>query len=60
VRTRAVEDEDEFAIFRFTLGIPGFDDEDIPRAVGALGALGLCAKQIRRRYRWGVGCAGEE
>jgi hypothetical protein len=46
VRTRAVEDEDEFAIFRFTLGIPGFDDEDIPRAVGALGALGLCANRF--------------
>jgi hypothetical protein len=46
VRTRAVEDEDEFAIFRFTLGIPGFDDEDIPRVVGALGALGLCANRF--------------
>ena len=44
-RARATNgaDEDEFAIFRFTLGIPGFDDEDIPRAVGVLGAVGLCA-----------------
>lgn len=35
--TRAAGD-DEFAVFRFTLGIPGFDDQDIPRVVGLLGA----------------------
>ena len=46
-RTRASgEDEDEFAVFRFTLGIPGFDDEDVPRVVGALGAAGLFANRI--------------
>ena len=33
--SRAVRDED-FAIFRFTLGIPGFDDDEIPRVVGFL------------------------
>jgi len=40
------EDEDEFAIFRFTLGIPGFDDEDIPRVVGGLGGLALVANHL--------------
>ena len=46
-RTRASgEDEDEFAVFRFTLGIPGFDDEDVPRVVGALGAAGLFANRV--------------
>ena len=39
-RTRANEDDEDFAIFRFTLGIPGFDDGDIPRVLGMLaGAL---------------------
>ena len=33
-------------MFRFTLGIPGFDDEDVPRVVGALGAAGLFANKI--------------
>ena len=33
--SRAVRDED-FAIFRFTLGIPGIDDDEIPRVVGFL------------------------
>jgi hypothetical protein len=29
-------DEDlDVAVFRFTLGIPGFDDSNIPRVVGA-------------------------
>jgi hypothetical protein len=27
------------AVFRFTLGIPGFDDSNIPRVVGAAVAL---------------------
>lgn len=40
------EDEDEFAIFRFTLGIPGFDDEDIPRVVGGLGGAALVANHL--------------
>lgn len=35
---RASQQDDEFAVFRFTLGIPGFDDEDIPRVVGFVGA----------------------
>ena len=29
----------ELAVFRFTLGIPGFDDALIPRVVGVLGSL---------------------
>lgn len=28
----------DMAVFRFTLGIPGFEDRFIPRVVGALGA----------------------
>lgn len=28
-------------VFRFTLGIPGFDDANIPRVVGLVGALGM-------------------
>ena len=27
-------DEPDIAVFRFTLGIPGFDDADIPRILG--------------------------
>lgn len=38
VTAMAAQQEDEFAVFRFTLGIPGFDDQDIPRVVGLLGA----------------------
>ena len=34
------------AVFRFTLGIPGFDDALIPRAVGALGAAALVANHV--------------
>lgn len=37
VRASAVEDVD-IQVFRFTLGIPGFDDANIPRVVGFLGA----------------------
>jgi hypothetical protein len=43
--TRAADD-DEFAVFRFTLGIPGFDDQDIPRVVGLLGASLLVANHL--------------
>jgi len=39
------EDAD-VAVFRFTLGIPGFDDALIPRAVGALGAAALVANHV--------------
>ena len=28
----------DVAVFRFTLGIPGFDDDLVPRVVGAFGA----------------------
>lgn len=29
-----IADEPDIAVFRFTLGIPGFDDADIPRILG--------------------------
>lgn len=32
-------DDLDVAVFRFTLGIPGFDDALIPRVVGVVGAL---------------------
>lgn len=35
-------DEPDIAVFRFTLGIPGFDDADIPRILG-FAALALLA-----------------
>ena len=34
------------AVFRFTLGIPGFDDTYIPRVIGALGILVLFANHF--------------
>jgi len=34
------------AVFRFTLGIPGFPDEDIPSAVGALGLAATAANHL--------------
>ena len=33
-------------MFRFTLGIPGFEDEDIPRVVGLVGAALLVANHV--------------
>lgn len=39
------EDAD-IAVFRFTLGIPGFDDALIPRVVGVLGAALLIANHL--------------
>jgi hypothetical protein len=33
------DEEMDMAVFRFTLGIPGFEDRQIPRVVGAVGAL---------------------
>ena len=42
----AAQQEDEFAIFRFTLGIPGFEDDDIPRVVGFLGASLLVVNHL--------------
>ena len=43
---RAAAQDDDFAVFRFTLGIPGFDDADIPRVVGLLGAGLLVANHL--------------
>ena len=43
---RAAAQDEEFAVFRFTLGIPGFDDEDIPRVVGFIGASLLVANHL--------------
>ena len=43
--TRAADD-DEFAVFRFTLGIPGFDDQDIPRVIGLLGTSLLVVNHL--------------
>ncbi|CAK0734288.1 hypothetical protein CVIRNUC_000410 [Coccomyxa viridis] len=39
-------DDAEIAVFRFTLGIPGFDDALIPRVVGSLGAALLIANHL--------------
>lgn len=39
-------DDTDIAVFRFTLGIPGFDDALIPRIVGAVGAAGLLLNHI--------------
>lgn len=36
----------EFAVFRFTFGIPGFDDDLIPRVIGCLGAALLVANHV--------------
>lgn len=38
IRAAAGDDDIEVAVFRFTLGIPGFDDSLIPRVVGIIGA----------------------
>eukprot|EP00884_Botryococcus_braunii_P011050 jgi/Botrbrau1/19947/Bobra.0059s0064.1 len=40
------QDDTDFAVFRFTLGIPGFDDALIPRAVGVIGGLGLLFNHV--------------
>ena len=42
----ADDGELELAVFRFTLGIPGFDDTYIPRVVGGLGLLLLLANHL--------------
>ncbi|KAK9822186.1 hypothetical protein WJX81_008371 [Elliptochloris bilobata] len=39
-------EEADVAVFRFTLGIPGFDDAQIPRVVGAVGAALLAANHV--------------
>ena len=42
----AGEDDIELAVFRFTLGIPGFDDALIPRVVGVLGLALLAVNHV--------------
>lgn len=39
-------EETDFAVFRFTLGIPGFDDALIPRVVGLIGAALLITNHL--------------
>ena len=39
-------EEPDIAVFRFTLGIPGFDDADIPRILGFLALALLAANNI--------------
>ena len=39
-------EEPDFAVFRFTLGIPGFDDADIPRILGGLAIVLLVANHV--------------
>ncbi len=39
-------EEADVAVFRFTLGIPGFDDAQIPRVVGTVGAVLLAANHL--------------
>mmetsp|Transcript_12653 Transcript_12653/g.25401 ORF Transcript_12653/g.25401 Transcript_12653/m.25401 type:complete len:301 (-) Transcript_12653:1512-2414(-) len=46
VYARASNEDVELAVFRFTLGIPGFDDALIPRVVGVVGACLLVANHI--------------
>lgn len=40
------DDELDVAVFRFTLGIPGFDDRNIPRVVGLAMAAALAANHL--------------
>lgn len=46
VYPRASNEDVELAVFRFTLGIPGFDDALIPRVVGVLGACLLLINHV--------------
>lgn len=39
-------DEPDIAIFRFTLGIPGFDDSEIPRVLGWAALLLLAVNHV--------------
>ncbi len=36
----------DVAVFRFTLGIPGFDDKYIPRVIGGVGLLLLAVNHV--------------
>lgn len=40
------DDEVDVAVFRFTLGIPGFEDRLVPRIVGAVGGLLLFINHV--------------
>lgn len=40
------DDNLDVAVFRFTLGIPGFDDAMVPRIVGSICLLLLIANHI--------------
>ena len=44
--TCAGSNEPDLAVFRFTLGIPGFDDANIPRVIGVLCLLLLVLNHI--------------
>ena len=54
VTTRAKDNENgsgglDVAVFRFTLGIPGFDDALIPRVAGCVGAVLLLLNRLLER-----------
>lgn len=45
-RVAARAQELDVQVFRFTLGIPGFDDANIPRVVGIIGGVLLTANHL--------------
>ena len=53
-RNTAKADEDEFQVFRFTLGITGFDDSEIPKALGVISAALLIANKVASNGQLGV------
>lgn len=40
------DDEVDVAVFRFTLGIPGFDDSNIPRVIGTVVAALVAVNHV--------------
>lgn len=42
----ATSEDVDVSVFRFTLGIPGFDDKYVPRVIGAVGLLLLAVNHI--------------
>ena len=54
----AGREEPDVAVFRFTLGIPGFDDALIPRFVGVLGLLLLLVNHVLNQSAYAVGQVG--
>lgn len=46
LRSHTGGDELDFAVFRFTLGIPGFNDDNIPRVIGFLGEALLVVNHV--------------